>query len=287
MKPLGLTISKPLHVLFMLPIILALQVHHVQAQPAIKAAPAAMTTLDVCHDETTGKWRYSGVVAMAGKSLEGTIAHVDFWIQNQTSAAGYVDKFKAGRIEDGTLTTVENQSLSRFTIDAEPLSIGTLRNTAKIALIDPLSPTSAPGRLEASHPVTEAVCGCSAPKGCVRTQGYWGNKPDVVWPAPYQRTAMFFSSGLTWQQILDAPPAGGNAYLILAHQYIAAVLNRASGASAPSSLQTVINNATAWFGSGTTLTTCGGPACATQKNWAAILDTYNNGQYPGAPKACD
>lgn len=287
MNTYSLTTSKALRALLMLPVILAFQSNPALAQSKPTAAPAAMTTLDVCHDETSGKWRYSGVVAMSGKSLEGTIASVQYWIQNQTSAAGYVDKFQAARLENGVLAAVDNATLTRFSIDAEPLSLGTVQNTARIALIDPLLPAQAPVRLEASHPVTEAVCGCGAPKGCVRTQGYWGNKPDVVWPAPYSRNATFFSSGLTWQQIMDTPPAGGNAYIILAHQYIAAVLNRAAGASAPSSLQTIINNATAWFAGGTTLATCSASECATQKNWASILDTYNNGQYPGAPKSCD
>ena len=35
--------------------------------------------------------------------------------------------------------------------------------------------------------------------GCTYTQGYWGNKPGVVWPDPYSRDAVFFLSGQTWQ----------------------------------------------------------------------------------------
>jgi hypothetical protein len=37
--------------------------------------------------------------------------------------------------------------------------------------------------------------------------------------------AWFFETGLTWSQVLDTEPKGGNAYFILAHQYIAAYLN--------------------------------------------------------------
>ncbi len=129
-------------------------------------------------------------------------------------------------------------------------------------------------------------CPTPTPTGCVRTQGYWGNKPNVQWPAPYSRTATFFSSGLTWQAILDTPPAGGNGYIILAHQYIAAVLNRAAGASVPSALQTVLNQATAYFNSGADPSDCGGASCQTQKEWAQILDAYNNGNYAGAPSSC-
>lgn len=128
-------------------------------------------------------------------------------------------------------------------------------------------------------------CGCPV-KGCVRTQGYWGNKPGVIWPAPYDRDAAFFGSGLTWQEIMDSPTRG-DAYLILAHQYIAAVLNRAAGASAPAAVQGVISGATAWFGSGVELGECRAGGCPLQRSWAAILDAYNNGAYPGAPKHCD
>ena len=130
-----------------------------------------------------------------------------------------------------------------------------------------------------------ADCACP-PEGCVRTQGYWSNKPGVVWPSGFDRNAPFFSSELTWQQIMDRPTRG-DAYVNLAHQYVAAVLNRAAGASAPSAVHSVINAATAWFNSGVTLGTCTAGGCALQRAWAGVLDAYNNGVYPGAPQHCD
>jgi hypothetical protein len=42
----------------------------------------------------------------------------------------------------------------------------------------------------------------------------------------------FFETGLSYYEILHTPPKGGNAYLILAHQYIAAELNMLNGADA-------------------------------------------------------
>lgn len=130
-----------------------------------------------------------------------------------------------------------------------------------------------------------ADCGCP-PRGCVRTQGYWSNKPGVVWPSGLERGAFFFSSGLRWQQIMDRPTRG-DAYLILAHQYVAAVLNRAADASAPAAVQSVINGATAWFNSGVGLGECLAGGCPLQRSWAGVLDAYNNGVYPGAPRHCD
>lgn len=268
--------------------ILALPLLAAQAHAA-PAAPAALATIDVCHNELTGNWRYSGMVAVSGSALKASsVVGVDYWIQNRTSSAGYANALRVPSVNDEAVVsaTAGTVRMTRFSAEAAPYSVGTLRNSSQIAITDLLAPGTPALLLEASADFTQAVCGCGHPTGCTRTQGYWKSKPGVIWPAPYSRDAMFFSSGLTWQQILDTPPRGGNAYLILAHQYIAAVLNRASGASAPSSLQTIINNARAWFSSGTNLDSCSGSACETQKNWAALLDTYNNGQYPGAPPHC-
>lgn len=122
---------------------------------------------------------------------------------------------------------------------------------------------------------------------CVRTQGYWGNKPGVVWPNPYSRTATFFLSGQTWQQVMDAPVNASTGYYQLAHQYIAAVLNQANGAAVPQGVQDVLNLAESWLGAnGPSACTARG-SCGDQKNWASILDTYNNGLYPGGPSHCN
>ena len=78
---------------------------------------------------------------------------------------------------------------------------------------------------------------CKAPPkpGCTLTQGYWKTHSKYG-PAPYDATwaligedTTFFSSGKTWHQAIDTSSAGGNAYYILAHQYIAAKLNLAGG----------------------------------------------------------
>jgi hypothetical protein len=75
--------------------------------------------------------------------------------------------------------------------------------------------------------------------GCTLTQGYWKThgdptnlkKYDDTWDkiGPLGSASPFFDAvfdtGMTWMEILEEPPAGGNAYLILAHQYIAAYLN--------------------------------------------------------------
>lgn len=76
--------------------------------------------------------------------------------------------------------------------------------------------------------------------GCTLTQGYWkthsreGPAPyDEAWKnlGPLEEDTPFFSSGLTWYRVFWTPPKGGNAWIQLAHQYMAAKLNILDGAS--------------------------------------------------------
>jgi hypothetical protein len=71
------------------------------------------------------------------------------------------------------------------------------------------------------------------PPGCTLTWGFWKTHSEYG-PAPYNDTwaklpdgadTLFFGTGKTYYEILQMPPSGGNAYLILAHQYIATELN--------------------------------------------------------------
>lgn len=246
----------------------------VHAQATAKSA----ATLDVCENAATGKWVYSGVVSLAGANARGSIARIDYMVQNRVYGPDYKTSYRSAALPLASSGT----PVYGFSIEAPALTLGTMRGAARVQLADPANQ----GRVSAFDVVApQAVCGCEPVRGCVRTQGYWGNKPGVIWPAPYSRDSYFFASGLTSQQVLDAP-VRGSGYLILAKQYLAAVLNYAAGASAPPSIIAAINEAQAFFASGTTPGSCGPGGCEAQKNLAAILDTYNNGQYPGAPKHC-
>ena len=90
--------------------------------------------------------------------------------------------------------------------------------------------------------------------GCTLTQGYWkthskyagAKKYDATWALIGEDTA-FFSSGKTWYQAINTSSAGGNAYYILAHQYIAAKLNLAGGASSTPAVATALAGAEAFY----------------------------------------
>jgi hypothetical protein len=70
--------------------------------------------------------------------------------------------------------------------------------------------------------------------GCTLTQGYWKNhnrftaNPSQQIPWPIDEDTLL--CGETWLDNLNTAPKGGNAFYILAHQWIAAVLNVADGA---------------------------------------------------------
>jgi hypothetical protein len=166
------------------------------------------------------------------------------------------------------------------TIVADNLNCGnnTLNNTASLVSDDGLTKTSS-----ASVNVSVACV-----RGCTLTQGYWKTHSEFG-PAPYDDTwallsngasTTFFSSGKTWYQVFWTAPAG-NAYYILADQYMAAKLNMLNGASVPASVQTAFNQAT------TLLNTYSPAQVAAMKssnsvrqsfiNLAGILGSYNEG----------
>jgi hypothetical protein len=110
----------------------------------------------------------------------------------------------------------------------------------------------------------------------------------VIWPLPSDRAAPSYNSGLTWQNLLDAS-AGGNGYVILSKQYIAAVLNQARGEQVPSGVQDILDLADTFFtGASTPDAACpSASSCGLQKTWGGILDDDNNGLYPGGPPHCE
>jgi hypothetical protein len=110
-------------------------------------------------------------------------------------------------------------------------------------------------------------------EGCTLTQGYWKNHSEE-WADLADDP--FFGSGMTWLGILQTPPKKGNAYIQLAHQYIAAYLNIQAGASTTPAVDAAIADAEAYFGGDLTVNISG---------LATTLDEYNNGLI--GPGHCD
>jgi hypothetical protein len=150
------------------------------------------------------------------------------------------------------------------------------------------SGSTAPKGPETKFTFTGTVTPCvQTGGGCAYTQGYWGNKPDVVWPQPYNRNNTFYQSGQTWQQVLDTPDNAAPGYYQLAHQFIAATLNVANGVSVPAGISATLATADEWLNNnGPSACTAKG-SCGQQRDWAKVLDQYNNGQYAGGPPHCE
>jgi len=124
--------------------------------------------------------------------------------------------------------------------------------------------------------------------GCTRTQGYWKRHNEhatppglqLDWPPPYDEDDLL--CGQTLLEILNTPPQG-DAWYILAHQYIAARLNIASGASSTPEVDATLASAEAWL-----LDNCGGSPASESPDalaWAATLERYNRGAI--GPGHCD
>jgi hypothetical protein len=131
------------------------------------------------------------------------------------------------------------------------------------------------------------------PLGCTYTFGYWKTHSMYGPAGPYDPTwdlkaggddpflSLAWNTGFTWYSILQEPPKGGNAYLILSYQYVAAWLNINNVdpllASDPSVLGTAMADAEALLGAYTPYDILT-PAVREQFiTLASFLNEYNEG----------
>lgn len=115
--------------------------------------------------------------------------------------------------------------------------------------------------------------------GCTLTQGYWKNHTGPNdWPAPYDPATSSLCGGL-FTTILDTPPAGGDAWYILAHQWIAATLNVANGACVTSDVASALSASETLLLAycGTENIPANSPDGQEATSLSTLLDDYNNG----------
>jgi hypothetical protein len=124
-------------------------------------------------------------------------------------------------------------------------------------------------------------------EGCTLTPGYWkthsiygpASKPDDAWYnlGELGPDTIFFLSGQTYYQVLWTNPAGGNAYYILAHAYIAAKLNILDGAGTTPEVLEAVTWAESFFATHAPTDALDKKERAKVVRYAGILDQYNNG----------
>jgi hypothetical protein len=85
----------------------------------------------------------------------------------------------------------------------------------------PTSPTNVLPRIPTLSTSFSALDEVGETRRCTFGAGYWKKHP---WPARFDPNAIFYTSGKHWVDVLNTPPEG-DAYYILAHQFIAAGLN--------------------------------------------------------------
>jgi len=115
--------------------------------------------------------------------------------------------------------------------------------------------------------------------GCTVTLGWYKNHTN--WPSGDIGPNTIFDG---WGKVIDLlnTPPKGSQYIILAHQYITALLNIQGGASVPPAVQTALNTAAAYFAGGGNGT---GDPNVNITGVSTILDNYNNGLT--GPGHCD
>jgi hypothetical protein len=260
---------------------------------------AAVKTLGICTvNEST--WRYFGEVAVWNEGAVATSGLiVQDYIQNKVGAGQFQNTPYSVTFSppaNNTIipagTTQGTATVFKYTVDGAPLD-GDIRNDAKITILNHSGSLGVPKGPEVKATWTGGTPpACGGASGCTYSQGYWGNKPGVVWPAGYSRNALFYPGAggslinQTWQQVMDAPANVNGGYYILAYQFIAATLNNTNGASLPTGVGTILDQANAWFTTNAPAACAAKGSCGTQKDWGAILETYNLGKYPEGPPHC-
>ncbi|HET6681960.1 MAG TPA: hypothetical protein VFG84_12220 [Gemmatimonadaceae bacterium] len=120
--------------------------------------------------------------------------------------------------------------------------------------------------------------------GCSLTLGYWKTHAED-WDedadantASFLTTTTFYNSGLTYLEIMNTPPQGGNAYIQLAHQFIAASLNVGVPTGTTTEVDDALLAADAYFAAAAAGTPAPSGALRTQvQGWASTLASYNEG----------
>ena len=144
----------------------------------------------------------------------------------------------------------------------------------------------------ASWTVTVTVpCG----PNCTLSQGYWKNhseygpaKYDATWALlPGGADQPFFQSGFSWYSIMHYPPQGGDAFVILARQYVAAWLSGLRGANVSAvadDIQRAAELLDGYDGDPNARTMVTGDVRKEFLQIAERLDKFNNGQ--SGPGTC-
>jgi hypothetical protein len=254
-------------------------------------------TIEIC-DNGDGTWTYSGAVSVWNTgTTDATACQITDVIEtknvsgpNWTTACtallnascGNLSAIVPGETPEGSAF------VTTYSCDA-PAATTTVRNNANVTIANHSGGRANGPNPKATYfgPVPPPTCALDC--GCALTQGYWKNHTDD--PAWSTADLSAFGGATNALEILKTEPQGGNKWYILAHQYIAYLLNVANGACTPKGLQTIVTNAGNFFAGHTDPAACqpvkGVDPCNVSVGDACILDVYNHGEYPEGPLHCE
>ena len=232
--------------------------------------------IEVCKDfagggatsSSTATFSISGTSTLEGASAQ-SVGPVDLTLGNGECREIFVSE----------LNTVTNLTIA----EVGPMAAGTSTTVQVISITDGVTATgsdvSATSAVATTGPGVGALViftnNVPEEAGCTRTLGYWKTHPEEwnetadVNAAAFITGTSFFASGLSYLEVLNTPPKG-DAYFILAHQYIVALLNGGSGASATAEVNAALAGASGFFAGGTALR-------SELIAWAEQLAAYNEG----------
>ena len=208
------------------------------------------------------------------------------------NAVNVTDSYSgAGTLASG-LTASRTFPYAR-TIASTALACGanTIGNTASLSTDDGVTRTASANVIATltctatNEPVLPPPPPVETTTGCTLSQGYWGShsskgpasKYDAAWAAFEDKP--FYQSGMTYYEQMQAP-SKGNAYNVLAVQFIAATLNMVKGAKAPAGVD--MNAVDAFYKKYTPAQIDklkgSDPVRKQALDWAGTLDSYNNGR---------
>jgi hypothetical protein len=178
---------------------------------------------------------------------------------------------------DDVIVTVRENSSTTYRLDHIALALGGLA-PQEITGTSSVSFEGVHGAHVTFHNVPVSV---PPSRGCTYTHGYYKNKGSNLLPP-----GSFYLSGQSWLAVLETTPKDGNAYYILAHQFIAASLN-AKSASTTAAIDAALGAAAVYFANATpeNWTANGSYSKDQLTGWADILGAYNEGRT--GPGHCD
>lgn len=191
-----------------------------------------------------------------------------------------ITAYSVGTLSSGASKTYTSKQIPQLKDPDACATAGTFLNLATVSGMYN-------GKIVSESDGAWLVCTGTSNGGCSYTQGYWKThttydgikKRNTTWDKIGENT-MFFNTGQSWYEVLMSDPSEGNAYYILAHQYIAAYLNKLSGvdtSAVDAQLKQTAELLDMYDGNPKKMSDVNGSIRTDFINTASVLDQYNNG----------